>query len=413
MQYNVESVACSEALRGSFEPVKPEAVPAGKVTGGQGAVAYLVPWGTAASGRLLAAALREGLRIFSADKPLAQSGRSFPSGTLIFKAKENPADLRATLERLAAKTGAEVVATDTGWVEDGVNFGSGNVVYMRRPVIALAWDLPVSAGSAGWTRYVLERQFGYPVSVIRTRQLANADLSKFHVIIFPDGNESGYASTLGADGIRRLRDWLSEGGTLVALGSGAVSFLADSRTGLLAISRENVARAGRPQRDAEPAREAEPAARPQQSNEARGASRLLASEEDYNRAIQADSEMPDAVAGVLVKARLDGEHWVAAGLDKPVHVLVEGRSIYTPVKLDRGVNAAIYLGADQLLASGYLWEENRKQLAFKPFVVVQPQGRGAVIGFTSDPNFRAYMDGLNVLFLNAVFRGAAHARPAP
>jgi hypothetical protein len=182
---------------------------------------------------------------------------------------------------------------------------------------------------------------------------------------------------------------------------------------LLAISRENVARAGRPQRDAEPARETDPAARPQQSSDARGASSQLASEEDYNRAIQADSEMPDAVAGVLVKARLDGEHWITAGLDKPVHVLVEGRSIYTPVKLDRGVNAAIYLGADQLLASGYLWEENRKQLAFKPFVVVQSQGRGAVIGFTSDPNFRAYMDGLNVLFLNAVFRGAAHARPAP
>lgn len=412
LQYNVEAVACSEALRGSFEPVKPEAVPAGKVTGGQGEVAYLVRWGTAAAGRLLTAALREGLRIFSADKPLTQAGRVFPSGTLIFKAKENPADLRARLERLAARTGAEVVATDTGWVEDGVNFGSGNVVYMRRPVIALAWDLPVSSGSAGWTRFVLERQFGYPVSVIRTRQLANADLGKFHVIILPDGNEGGYASTLGADGIRRLKDWLSEGGTLVALGSGAVSFLADTRTGLLAITRENLAQGERPQRDERPPGEADPA-RPQPSGEARGASRLLASEDDYNRAIQADSALPDAVAGVLVKARLDGEHWITAGLDKPLHVLVEGRSIYTPVKLDRGTNAAIYLGADQLLASGYLWEENRKQLAFKPFVVVQPQGRGVVIGFTSDPNFRAYMDGLNVLFLNAIFRGAAHARPGP
>jgi len=33
-----------------------------------------------------------------------------------------------------------------------------------------------------------------------------------------------------------------------------------------------------------------------------------------------------------------------------------------------------------------------------------------VIGFTVDPNFRAYTDGLNVLFLNAIFRGPAHAR---
>jgi len=42
--------------------------------------------------------------------------------------------------------------------------------------------------------------------------------------------------------------------------------------------------------------------------------------------------------------------------------------------------------------------------------MVQREGRGHVIGFTNDPNFRGYMDGLNVFFLNAVFRGVAHSR---
>lgn len=49
-------------------------------------------------------------------------------------------------------------------------------------------------------------------------------------------------------------------------------------------------------------------------------------------------------------------------------------------------------------------------MAYKPLMVVERQGRGFVVGFTADPNFRACMDGLNVLFLNAVFRGPAHAR---
>jgi hypothetical protein len=92
--------------------------------------------------------------------------------------------------------------------------------------------------------------------------------------------------------------------------------------------------------------------------------------------------------------------------------MVQGRAIFSPIKLDKGVNAAIFLEPDKLLASGYLWEENRKQLAFKPLVIVQQEGRGVVVAFTSDPNFRAYLDGMNVLFLNAVFRGPAHARPA-
>ncbi len=75
------------------------------------------------------------------------------------------------------------------------------------------------------------------------------------------------------------------------------------------------------------------------------------------------------------------------------------------------MNAATFLGPDELHASGLLWEENRQQLAYKPFVIVQPLRRGFVIGFTADPNFQAFMDGLNVLFLNAVFRGATHATP--
>ena len=66
---------------------------------------------------------------------------------------------------------------------------------------------------------------------------------------------------------------------------------------------------------------------------------------------------------------------------------------------------------DDVLASGYLWEENRKQLAYKPFAVVQPSGKGYVIGFTQDPNVRAYLDGLNLIFMNAILRGSAHARP--
>ena len=33
-----------------------------------------------------------------------------------------------------------------------------------------------------------------------------------------------------------------------------------------------------------------------------------------------------------------------------------------------------------------------------------------MIGFTADPNFRAYLDGMSLVFLNAVFRGPAHTR---
>jgi hypothetical protein len=179
--------------------------------------------------------------------------------------------------------------------------------------------------------------------------------------------------------------------------------MADPRVALLSAPQENAARPAAEQKK-------EPERKP---DETRVTGRLLKSEDDYVKSIQADGELPDDVPGVLVRARLDGEHWLTSGMGEMVNALVSGRAVFTPVKLDKGINAAVFAPPDQLLASGYLWEENRQQLASKPLVIVERSGRGTVIGFTADPNYRAYMDGLNVLFLNAVFRGAAQSRPAP
>ena len=113
---------------------------------------------------------------------------------------------------------------------------------------------------------------------------------------------------------------------------------------------------------------------------------------------------------MILRAKVDPEHWVTAGLPGHLNVLMNGRAIYTPIKQDKGLNAVVFEGPKELLASGYLWEENRKQLAYKPFVIVQSDGRGAVVGFTADPAYRAFMDGLNVLLLNAVFRNTPAGR---
>ena len=139
--------------------------------------------------------------------------------------------------------------------------------------------------------------------------------------------------------------------------------------------------------------------------------RYLTGPEDYRSSITPEKDRPDSVAGVLVKSNVDPDHWLGAGVAPTLNVLVRGADIYTPVKMDKGVNVAVFAGADELLASGYIWEQNRKQLAYKPFVVAQSSGKGFVIGFTQDPNVRAYLDGLNIIFMNAILRGSAHARP--
>jgi len=415
LQFNVESVPVTEKPAGSFEAVKLGDVPAGKVAGVKTPVAYLVPWGTTAAAKMLTTSLHAGLRVLSSDKKFVQGGRTYPDGTLILMVKENPANLAETVQRLAAESGAEVVATDSSWMDEGPNFGSSKVVYMKHPAILMAWDRPTNSGSAGQTRFVLERQFGYPVTVIRTAQIAGTDLSKFQVIILPEGG--AYASEFGENGARRLKEWVQSGGTLVGIGS-ALSYM--SANNMMAISQENAPNsdAGAPSGGGRGGRggAATPTAATQAATEGRGGGgggrvpgKIYASAEEMEKAIQPDTQAPWPAHGFLAKAKVDQDHWVTVGVPENVTAMVSGSTIYTPIKVDRGTNAVIYASADQVMASGYSWDEFRKQLAFKPFLVVQRDGRGNEIGFTADPNYRGYMDGLNVLFINALFRGAAHS----
>ena len=241
-----------------------------------------------------------------------------------------------------------------------------------------------------------------------TAQIVNATLARYQVLILPQsGWRQGYADVLGKKGTANLKDWVAKGGVLIGLGN-ANRYLADPEIDLLSISRENAVI----EVDKDKAKSnGNGKKNGDKAQEATVEGQYLTSSDDYRALITPEKENPDSVAGVLVKSNVDPDHWLGAGVSPTLNVLVRGSDIYTPLKMDKGVNVALFSGAEDLLASGYIWEQNRKQLAYKPFVVAQRNGRGYVIGFTQDPNVRAYLDGLNVIFMNAIFRGSAHSRP--
>ena len=408
LMMNVRVDACNRTVSAPLVATGPELQQPGTVSGGSGSVAYLVPWGSAPAVRLLANALRQGLTVKSSDSAFTHLGTNYPSGTLIIDAADNPDNLSELIAGLAASTGANAVAVDDSWVSDGPNFGSRNVVRFVKPSVAIAWDRPTSAYVAGNTRFVIERQFDFPITAIRTARIATTDLRLYQVLILPEtGRGPGYGSVLGEQGIANLKDWVAKGGVLIGIGN-ANRFLADPNVDLLSIRRENAV----VESDEEnPARDGGSNGDNGEELEPTVPGRYVTEETEYQDLITPEQESPDSVAGVLVKADVDGEHWLGAGVASTLNVLVRGEDVYTPIRLDKGVNVARYRAADELLASGYIWDENRRQLAYKPFAVAQPRDRGVVVGFTQDPNVRAYLDGLNVIFMNAIFRGSAHARP--
>lgn len=392
LMFNVTTDRCADEASGALSPVVAGTTIPGAVTRPDASYGFLAPWGSTAAVRLLSAALREDIAVSSSDFGFTHAGVAYPAGTLIFRNAGTP-DLAVKLQRLAATTGANITGVDDSWITEGPSFGSDKVVKHFAPRIAIAWDAPVSPTAAGNLRYVVERQFGYPVTPVRTSALNNEALSQFDVVILPDGGN--YAGVIGNNGAG-LRAWMQRGGVLIAVGS-ASRFVSNPESDMASIRRETAYRADEA---------------PKPSDKATVAGALLKSSDELRAAEKPLEEAPDYSPGALVKATPDMDHWLAAGLKPTLNVLMTGSDIYSPARRDEGVNVVSFAGPDDLMVSGYLWEETKQQLAFKPFVVAEQEGRGQLIVFTQNPTTRAYLDGLNVLLANAIFRGAAHANPA-
>ena len=102
------------------------------------------------------------------------------------------------------------------------------------------------------------------------------------------------------------------------------------------------------------------------------------------------------------------EKYLGLGYDGSANVMVDSPNIFTPLKLDRGTNVATYYPENEALLSGFTYEATRKQTGNKAYLMHQSSGRGNVIAFAEEPNYRAFMDGLNILFLNGVLFGPSH-----
>ena len=402
LMYGVDVKDCSRLISAENEQISEASIRKTGAVLKEAKVAYLVPWGSRASALFLAKSLREGLHVKSSNLAFEHQRRRYGRGTLIISVHNNGDPIHQVVKELVSETGAEVVAVDDSWVSDGPNFGSSNVLVMQAPKVALLWDEPTNAYSAGSAKYVLEQVFQYPVTAVRTQSVEGIKLRKYDVLILPDGQHTRYLASLGDSFREKLRNWVSDGGVLISLDE-ATSFLAHPDVGLLSIRRERLANELRNSSLA-------PDADTKQINSVDEetdslflpGSVLDASSFKVKTASQKPS--PKSVSGAIALAKVDLEHWLSPGLKQELHSLVSGSAIYSPIREDKGANVVRFAAAEKLAASGFLWDQNRQQLAFKPYVVAEPNGEGMVIGFTQDPNFRAQQHSLNLLFMNAIFR---------
>lgn len=350
-------------------------VPRGKGIEGdtKTAYAFLVDWKQGNAASFVTSLLGDGLRVSVATKEFKMAGKKWERGTAVVHADEKLIDkLRARVD----ETGVTIVATPTGLSEDGIDLGSDQVRPLKGRRVGLLVGEGISAGSFGAIRYLFEKSYKIPFTIIPIENLARVKLSDFGALVLPDG--FGYDGGITKETVTKLKEWVSNGGNIVAMG-GAAFWATAERGGLTRIRASKA-----------PAAESSPADANAKKEPA--AKRYIPADqrEIANRRF--------GNPGAILRLDLDPASSVVYGCgDGQLFALANNEQGFDP---DSGSVAAIY--AIDPKAAGYVGADAIRRLSGQAFAISEKSGRGRVVLFSEDPNFRLVWQGLTKAFLNAI-----------
>ena len=278
--------------------------------------------------------------------------------------------------------GAVVYGVKTGYSETGIDLGSNRFRDLKLPKIGILTGSPVSSTSYGSIWHSLDRELDIDFSPIYVDRLGGVDISKYNVLVFPPdwGNGQGYKRTLDSLTINKLKEWIREGGVFIGIGGGAY-FAAKGISGITNL---------------------EILSRPVEDNKDKEAEKLKEKEEalkSYEEKMRERTlrRMP----GTIFKVNLDVSHPLAYGNKESVYILKRSTSTF---KLSKGFNNIGIFGKAPKI-SGYFPEESSKVIPESVFFTQSSVGRGNVILFSDELNFRSFWNGLTLLFLNSLIFG--------
>jgi hypothetical protein len=296
-----------------------------------------------ALGRLL----RAGVEVRWATVGFRDRGRDFAAGTLLV-----PASARAQLEELARELGLMAHAVSA----------RPKALVLAKPRIGL-YQSARAAVDEGWTRYVFEHDMGVEYKTLRDKEVRAGGLrARFDAIVLPDqtpeqiveGHAPGtlpdeFTGGLGDEGVRALKRFVMDGGSLVALNGAALLTLED-------FGIDNVTGS-------------------------------------------VDKEL--SAPGSILRARVDGTQPLAHGLGETSIVWFEDSPVF---EAPAGQVVMRYDEPNPLL-SGFL--AHGEKLQGKAALVEARLGRGRVVLFGFRPQYRAQSWATYVPFLNSLYLSAA------
>ena len=407
--YGLDAYSSESAVTSPSEPWK--YVPRqGRVDGTRPQQGFLFDCSGDGALRAVALLYGRGLTMYAAKKDLNLEGKNFPRGSIFLPLRANPPDVSRTLESVARETGIQVVGISSGLAPNGPDLGGGELGVLRKPKAALVAGGNTAFASMGAVWHLLDQKIGLPLALLDIAQLGMVDLSIYNVLVLPDGYS--FPSVIGRPVIEKIRRWVQEGGTLIAMG-GSAMFCADSSTGLTSVRQRSqvLAKLSEYEQSAmdEIASESPSLDKlhiwsyPEKSDTAgRIPPKPSLKPEELDRA----DELARLFAphGAILRVDCDRDEWLTFGLGKSVPAMMTSPtafvSKYPPVR-----TVGRFAPSPSLRISGLLWPEARLRLANTPYCTREQSGMGQVILFAGQPDFRAYFRGTERLLTNAILFG--------
>lgn len=343
----------------------------GSVTGGIAGYAYLINWSEYNASKALYYLLNNGIVVKAAHKPVtiqtAAGIKEFGYGSLVIPvaAQNIGPDSLYTLVKLAAEKAAiDVYGTATGFSTDGIDLGSNNVKAVQKPKVAVIAGAGTNYEEVGQVWFLLNQHLDLAVTKLDVASVTRADLTRYNNIILVSGNYNG----LDKSAVARLKNWVEEGGILIAFKNAAE----------WAIQQEII-----------------------KEKLFVDSAALKGSNERIDYVLQDVTEGARRINGGVFTGDIDISNPIAFGLaSRKIFFTKNSQTILQP---SRNKYATIAKYVADSYVGGYVSKKNIARINNTAAILISQAGNGKVVSFADDPSYRSYWHGTDRLLLNALF----------
>lgn len=321
----------------------------------------------------------KGLTVASAFKPFsiktATGNKDFNYGTLLVpvsKQKKSSQEVYKIISEAQSKYNVPMYSTSSGYSLKGIDLGSNNFRALKKPKAAILIGDGVSSYEAGEVWHLLDTRVHMPITKIQMRSFRGANLDKYNTLVMVSGSYSAL------DSIQRqkLKNWTSKGNTLITIAGGS-KWAIDKK-----LVKEQLTKKPKPKKEDKTLKPVE--------------------RKPY---VDAGENMGrERLGGSIFNVDLDLTHPLGFGYRSSSLPVYKNNNVFIAPSKSQYSTVAKYTKEPHI--DGYISKKNL-DIYLKPSasLIVSPIGRGRVVMFADNPNFRGAWYGTNKLFLNALFFG--------